>query len=175
MQIRLLTSMSGDRESYQFGEIVETERFVRRDAGGKLLGLDAEGIGKAWIEAGIAEKPKTEQVLEANVAAAERVAAEATAEAASAVAERIEIARKRDELAAQVETLTEAAGDGADHAKEVGRLRAEVVNLQKQLQERETQLGGGQFARFSADADAMANKLATARTGLDAVIAPTSQ
>lgn len=214
MKIRLLTSMAGDDFAYQFGDIIDTNEIVDRHnesaikiaaaafvADGDEMdvarekavaqvrsgipGRSADEIGRGWIEAGLAEAPKSEQVLKADIEYAERVATEAMAQAEDANKQRDEIAAERDTLAAQVEVLADAAGDGADVAKQLGAVTAERDTLKKQLAEREAQLGTVRAeirAEFEAkapagdmiDSAALADQLAAPREALNSALAPPS-
>lgn len=154
MKIRLLTSMAGDDFAIQYGEIIDRP----------------QAVCDAWVDAGIAEIPKTEAVLEADLATATQEAEAATRTAQAAVEENTQLAVENDQLQAQVEAITAAAGDGADSLKKVGELAAELDTVKKQLSEREAQLGGGVFAQTVDEAETMRQALAGSRAALEAAI-----
>lgn len=165
MQVKLKVAMAGDEFAYKPDDLVDTAWFVSKsvdekgflvrevvsksgevfvervldEKGKPIKPLNATQIADLWVEALIAELPKSEDVLAHDVERAEIERDQALVSAEDAGRQRDEIAKERDELVARVELMEEAATDDAAAANL--KLTARVSELQKQLDEKDTTLG----------------------------------
>lgn len=127
--------MAGENFDYAYGDIVDTT--LHSTPGGST----PKKIGEAWIAAGIAELPKDEQVLEHQLDVEKTRADDAIAQAQAATQLAEEASTQAVALRAQLATLTEAAGDGADAASKAAELAGKLAVAEKQRDEAVAAMG----------------------------------
>jgi len=131
--------MAGEGHDYPYGSIVDTVHFASQPTEACPQPATAQQIAEAWLAAGMAEVPKDEQVLEADLDRAEQRAADAQAEADAARELAEEASTANVALKAQVAELESIATGDAE--KRAASLAAELATTQKALDERVEQLG----------------------------------
>lgn len=140
MKLKLLCSMAGDNFSYALGDIIDTTDFASAPTEACPNPLSPNEIAEAWIAAGMAEEPKDEEILSADIAVVEAKLVDAKEEATAARELAEEVSAEAVQLRAQVAELTEATGDGADMAKRNAALAADVARLEKLVTEKDASL-----------------------------------
>ncbi|PLR25070.1 hypothetical protein SGCZBJ_12600 [Caulobacter zeae] len=143
MYVKMLTAMAGASFSYGHGDVVEVK----------------SAIGRAWIEAGLAEETKPSDVLEAEATRQAGVAKEAVKKLKTAEGELIAL---RADLSAVSGRLEAAAAEVAEAKATNEALAAEVEALKADLatakEERLTALED--LENVQATADRLAGQLA---------------
>lgn len=166
MFVRMLTSMAGDSFSHAYGDIVEV----------------TDTIGKAWIEAGIAEKPPAAAVSEKAAKDAKRKVVELTEQLTAAQDDHKAAAGQAQQLAEQLADLSgrlqvaetdvatlreqngllagrlkEADGKAAAAGEAAGLLRDHAAGRDAEVEELTAQV-----VALTAERDALAAQLAAA-------------